>query len=258
MKRIICVLAVALFCLSACCLAEIDPAVADLFTDTWVDDGVAVEIWPEDDGFHCHAVLGDGSGDANVIRYETCRYNAGEKALECEGGVRTFESSDYDAGELKTDVVATGLTATFTVDERDRLIWNDSEGIAKRFALLRLSDAEEQEYREMASAFLGSWACDRASIEITEDGDDYRAVITWANDYQSQVEWDYACVYDDMENVMRCVGAKANVTCGEDGSETGRELLYESGEATLSIEDGKLIWNDAQEDAGAGMAFERN
>ena len=256
-KLLILMTAAALLCLSMSCMAEPDAATIDRFCDVWVDNGVAVEIWFEGGVFHCSAVLGDGGDEATVVRYASARYIDADDSIDCEGGSRALEYYDEAADELKSDLIVDGLTASFSFDDQGRLIWNDSEGIFKRFALLRLSEAEARDYRAAADAFLGEWVCGRAAIEITGDGDDYHAFVTWSNDYQSRAEWDYICIYDDMEDVMMCHGSMANVTYGEDGGETGRKVFYEDGEATLSIEDGKLIWRDMREDAGSGMTFER-
>ena len=257
MKKIVTLMLAALLCLSVACLAEPDAAIIDRFSDTWVDDAVAVEIWYDEGAFYCSAVLGDGGEEATVVRYATAVYNPETDSIDCEGGTRTLEYYDEAAGELKSDLIVEGLTASFSFDEEGRLIWNDSEGLFKRFMLLRLSDAEEQDYRAAAGAFLGEWVCGRADIVITEDGDDYRAFITWSNNYESRAEWDYKCVYDDMDGVMRCTGAMSNVTYAEDGVTTDAEVVYEDGEAELSIEDGRLIWRDLKENIADGMAFER-
>lgn len=261
MKRfVLSLMTAALLCLSMTCLAEAKPdaATIDRFTDVWVDDAVAVEIWYEDGMFHCRAVLGDGSDTSTVVRYETCRYDAEADALECAGGTRAIEHYDEAVQALISDVQAEDLSATLAFDAQGRMIWDDCEGIARDFTLLRLSDAEELDYRAQASVFLGRWVCDRAVIEFTEDNEAYRAFITWGSDYRSRAEWRYACVYDDMENVMEGTGTMANVTYGEDGQEVSREVLYEDGRAAFAIKDGRLIWNDMKENAGSGMAFERD
>lgn len=257
MKKFVSLMLVCLLCLSMTCLAEPDAATIDRFSDTWVDDAVAVEIWYDEGAFHCSAVLGDGGDESTVVEYATATYNPGTDSIDCAGGKRALEHYDEEAGELKSDTVVEDLTASFSFDDQGRLIWDDSEGICKRFTLQRLSDAEEQDYRAEAAAFLGEWVCARADIVVTEDGDAYRAFITWSNDYQSRAEWDYKCVYDDMDKVMRCTGTMSNVTYAEDGVSTNAEVLYEDGEAELSIEDGRLIWRDMKENIADGMAFER-
>lgn len=260
MKRwMILMLTAMLLCLAPACLAETGPdeAAIDRFCDVWVDEDVAVEIWQDEGVIHCSAVLGNGGNESTVVEYASARYNAEDDSIDCEGGTRALETFDEAAGELKTDLIVEGLTAAFSFDDQGRLIWNDSEGIFKRFALMRLSDAEEQDYRAAAGAFLGEWVCGRADILITEDGDDYRAFITWSDSYESRAEWDYKCVYDDMDDVMRCSGKMSIVTYADDGISTEVEVQYEDGEAELSIEDGKLIWRDMKENIADGMTFER-
>ena len=44
----------------------------------------------------------------------------------------------------------------------------------------------------------------------------------------------------------------------EEGSETGREILYTDGDAVFTLdEEGYLLWEDRKEDAGAGLRYEK-
>lgn len=238
----------------------VTPEAIERFSDTWVDENAAVEIWYDGGVFHCYGVLGDGGDSSNVLDYEFCRYDAAEDAVCCDGGVRTYEEWDMESDQLISDVVVQDLTATFTLDEQDRLIWNDSEGICKRFALQRLSVAEEQEARANGELFLGTWVCVRCSIDIDREGDDVMVWITWPNTAAEVVEWKYPCTVDAETGALRCEGkgTKTVVTYAEGGEIESSEVVYEDGDATFTLdEDGDtLTWADAKENAGEDMVFE--
>lgn len=263
MKRIISILAAALLLIGAMALAETeDMSVIDRFSDVWVDDNISVEIWfgEEDKAFHCTAVHGGGGEENEVWEYAACRYDAETDTLICEDGVRALEHYDEAAQALQSDVQAEGLTAEFSFREgEDVLLWKDSEGLAKDYALKRL-DAREEEAYEEAQGYVGRWGSDRATIDITDNGDDsYNVDITWANSAAETTEWHYKCVFDDVAHHLYNYepGTKAVVTYGEDGEPVKTEVAYEDGAATFAIdEDGLLSWADAKENAAEGMRFE--
>lgn len=257
MKNLLCMLMALLMMFTAFALAEAPAAEAiDRFSDTWVDAGAAMEIWydAEDAAFHCTAVLGDGGDVSDAFEYANCRYDAANDTLICEGGTRTHE----EPGET---TVTEGLTAeVYFADATERLIWNDSEGLAKDFLLQRLEDAEAVEYAE-ALGFAGRWGCERATIDIAvQDDGTFKVFIAWGSSAAESVEWTYACVYDGDRKCLYSYmpGSKVIVTYAEGGDVESAVTEYDDGEATFTIdEDGMLIWNDAKENAGEGMRFER-
>lgn len=263
MKKMLAMLAALVLTLCACACAEApEEAVIDRFSDVWVDDGIAVEIWygEDDSAFHCSAVLGDGDDENDVWEYEACRYDAEKDALICEGGVHTHETYDESAQSTTSEVVSEGLTAEFGFrDGEDALIWKESEGVAKDFVLRRLTDAESDDYAQ-AQAYVGRWGCDRATIDIADNEDGSYAVdITWGNSAAEASEWHYTCLYDANAHRLYNVepGTRAEVTYAENGDVASTEVVYEDGEATFAIEDdGRLIWNDMKENAAEGMRFE--
>ena len=240
--------------------AAVDEKIIDRFSDTWVDGGMAVEIWYDEGAFHCRATLDMGNDETNVWHYDSCRYDAGKDVLVCEAGRRALEHYDEAAKEMKSEQAAGDLTAEFCFDGGEKLLWNDSEGLARGFELQRLEAAEEAEWKA-AQAFVGRWGCGRATIDITErENGSFGVEITWGSSAWECAEWNYACAYDGIKGEMRAYepGVKAVVTYGEDGEVASRVTEYEDGAATFSIDgDGMLIWNDAKENAGEGMRFER-
>ena len=123
----------------------VSTAVADRFSDTWVADGLAVELWYDGGTFHCHAVQGDGGDESSVIVYTFAEYDEARDLVICEDGIRTLERWNNESEELDSETGATGLTAVFRLDEQDRLIYGDSEGIFRDAVLKRLSVAEDEE-----------------------------------------------------------------------------------------------------------------
>ena len=256
MKKLLCAL-MALMMFAAFALAEAPAAeVIDRFSDTWVDTGAAMEIWydADDAAFHCTAVLGDGGDVSDVFEYKSCRYDAAGDTLICEDGVRTHE----DHGK---STVTDGLSAVvFFADVGERLIWNDSEGLAQNFRLRRLEEAEAAEYAE-SLGFAGRWGCGRATIDITvQDDGTFKVFTNWGSSAAQSVEWTYACAYDGDKNCLYSYmpGSKAVVTYAEGGGFDSVAPEYDDGEAKFFIDaDGMLIWEDAKENAGEGMRFER-
>jgi len=109
-------------------------------------------------------------------------------------------------------------------------------------------------------AYLGTWACGRATIVISDEHPGYRIEISWGNSAAEVTEWNYYCPYvlTDEKLVSEPTGIKADLTYGYDGEVAQSVTGYEDGQATFSIgEDDRLTWADAKEDAGADMAFER-
>ena len=118
MKKFLCALMTLTLLISGLALAEAggpDAAVIDRFTDTWVDDYIAVEIWfeEEDGAFHCSAVKGDGGDESEVWAYGTCAYDAESDSLVCADGVRTRETYDEAADTPKSEVLAEGRAVTW-------------------------------------------------------------------------------------------------------------------------------------------------
>ena len=263
MKKLICMLMALALVLGGMALAEADAAVIDRFSDTWVDDCIAVEIWfeEEDGAFHCSAVKGDGGDESEVWAYGTCAYDAATDSLVCADGVRTRETFDETADATKSETLAEGLTAEFRFAEgEDRLLWVDSEGLAADYRLARLSDAEAADYQE-AQSYVGRWVCERAAIDITDTGvDTYGVSVVWGNSAFDQTEWHYACLFDINRHLLYSCepGTKEIVGCDENGARTVLSTEYEDGAATFAIdESGMLIWDDAKEHAAEGMRFER-
>jgi hypothetical protein len=139
--------------------AAVDEKIIDRFSDTWVDGGMAVEIWYDEGAFHCRATLDMGNDETNVWHYDRCRYDAGKDVLVCEAGRRALEHYDEAAKEMKSVQAAGDLTAEFCFDGGEKLLWNDSEGLARGFELQRLEAAEEAEAKAQAESDAAEECC---------------------------------------------------------------------------------------------------
>ena len=109
------------------------------------------------------------------------------------------------------------------------------------------------------STYIGTWVCGRATLTIATEGDGYRCHIHWGSSAFESAEWDYLC-YLDKTGVLKNdgTGERLSLVYAEDGSITTADEVYADGAATFTIgEDGLLMWQDAVEDAGKDMAFER-
>ena len=260
--KLLCIVMALMLCACALCEGDApDPSVIENFSNTWVDDNAAVEIWFEDGAFHCSASqTEDGGETAMVWTYAACRYDPETFSLVCEGGTRAYEYVDEATGELASEVVVENLTDSFEFDDWGHLIWNDQEGICKRYQLIPLDHAEALANEE-AQAFAGRWGAGRCTIDvITQPDGTFHVHIAWANSAAEETQWDYGCAYDDARKrlVTYVPGVKATVTYAENGETSDWRSEYKDGDATFAIDDADmLIWNDLKEDAGKDMRFER-
>lgn len=233
----------------------------DSVSDIWVLDGFALSISHDEDGFYCSAVGGDGGDVSEVWSFGSCVYDEATGALVCYDCEHRFEHWDEASEELviEDETMTEGECAVLTLDnETDTLKVTGMPFIDGELTLERLSAAEEADYEE-AQMYLGSWACGRALIEVTENDDgSYRFEISWADSAAVQYVWTYDCAYYGEYGEMRSFsGTKRIDTYGEDGEIESSETVYEDGEATFLLDDAHYLnWNDFTEDAGADMAFE--
>lgn len=121
-----------------------------------------------------------------------------------------------------------------------------------------------------AESYLGTWVCDRCTITISPDGNDYIADIEWSHSPGATLKhniWKYKCVYNESDTAMICSdGICKETEDTEDGSHT-ETVLYEDGTAVLKINvmthewQGKelhenvLVWQDDKENIAENMDF---
>ncbi len=130
-------------------------------------------------------------------------------------------------------------------------------------------EASEHEYNPDGSIkeedFLGTWACGRATITIdgsTENFDgvnDFLVVhIHWGSSAFEAYTWDYYTYFDGEALVDDGRGVQQDLVFSEDNENSPEiTVLGEAMAARFDLtEDGKLIWTDFRNDAGAEMEFE--
>ena len=111
---------------------------------------------------------------------------------------------------------------------------------------------------EALQLFSSEWADGFTDVRIYAEEDHWRVRITGAG---GSTEWDYCCRYDEAQKMLTTLdtdNVKTEIRIDEEGSEIERKDVYNDGKASFFLnEEGKLIWDDEKEDAGAGFAFEK-
>ena len=112
---------------------------------------------------------------------------------------------------------------------------------------------------EAYSLYSSEWADGFTSVKIFAEEDHWHVWITSAD---GAAEWDYSCLFDEEQKTLVSIDGEENmktaVTIDEEGSEIDRQVVYTDGKAEIALDaDGRLIWKDEKEDAGAGLAFEK-
>ena len=113
--------------------------------------------------------------------------------------------------------------------------------------------------QEALKLFSSEWADGFASIKVYAEEDYWRVYIV---NESGSTEWEYSCRFDEAEQALISRDEEANVkteiSIDEEGSEIDRKDVYSDGKARFSLNgEGKLIWKDEKEDAGAAYAFEK-
>ena len=112
---------------------------------------------------------------------------------------------------------------------------------------------------EAVALFSSEWTDGFTSVKIYAEGDHW---IAWVISADGTAEWNYCCLFDEKEKTLTSDGNRENIksiiTLDDEGSVTADEIVYTDGAAVFSLNgEGKLIWKDEKEDAGAGFAFEK-
>jgi len=113
--------------------------------------------------------------------------------------------------------------------------------------------------------FIGTWACGRATITIdgtksSPDGvNEFTVVhIHWGNSASEAYTWDYYTLFDGQSLVDDGRGVQQDLVFTEDDENSPEITVLDQDMAAKFelTEDGKLIWTDYKNDAGADMEFE--
>ena len=244
------VLALALGLAQAESYGKADPEATALYDSEWVSEEAWMDIAPQD-------------GELKVQILKTTEYPEGlcweytgeldpeTKALKAVRNAAEFrivyrEEAGYDITETLYEGPA---DASFTIGDDGRLLWHDG----------RANAGEGIAFTKIGRFNDTTWVCDRASIEIAWQDEGYKVFVQWGSSAWENTEWDYSCYYDAETNTLTALpfGVKTELTYDDSGNVTKWVDVYTDGEATFRLDgNGRLLWEDAKEDAGKGMAFE--
>ena len=212
----------------------------------WASDGIAMEIWQEDEMIQCRAVLTNCCEECDVWEYATCVYDDTEDVLQCYGVTRTrerFDSllDDIDELDWSTDDMS---FAELRLSEEGLLFSDD--GLDSPVVLTRLSDVEVTKRNE-ALAFVGHWTGESAALRVEDHGTCYLFTVTVPIDDVTSHRWSYTCLYDPGSGRIASVNVSTRtvITREADGRIVEIEEDYVSGDAEFILEDGnRLVWRD--------------
>ena len=225
------------------------PAEAGVFDGFWKCGDMNLTMDWEEEGFRVDISLTED--DQKTAEWE---YSGFFNAEDCSvvsmpTGRRTNYTYD-DAGNEACSIAYEDGEATFTIDTEGRLRWQDAkEDAGKDLAFVKIGTRQ----------FEGVWACGRASMEVVFEEEGYRVFISWGSSAAEHTEWEYSCLYNAENNTLEAMpfGICTDIVMDEKGKVVSSNVRYEDGEAAFVLDaDGHLLWQDAKEDAGNGMAFE--
>ena len=253
MKKLTVVMLVLSLLLPSAALAEDAfapmPLEAAAFQGNWTCDRASIELNWEEEGFRVFIQWSSSASESTEWEY-SCYYNEADNSLvSMPTGIRTEIVYD-EAGDIaSSNEVYNDGEATFILDEDGHLLWQDAK-----------EDAGKDMHFEKDDPYSGTWVCGRATMEVDLEDDGYKVFISWASSAAEVTEWEYSCVYDAVNNALEAMpfGLCTRVLYAENGEIASASVQYEDGEATFTLdEDGHLLWQDAKEDAGKDMHFER-
>lgn len=224
----------------------------------WVGEGIAVEIWREDEAIKCRAVFSDGGDENDIWEYAVCFYEEAEDALQCFGVTRTSERFD----SLLDDIIeldwSTDDMSLAELRQTEVGLLFSGDGLDAPVALARLSDAEVTKRNE-ALAFVGRWIGESATLRVEDHGTCYLFTVTVPIDDVTSHRWTYTCLCDPDSGRMASVNVSPRtvITREADGgtSEVEEDFVASNAEFILDAEN-RLVWRDMA--TGTETAFERS
>lgn len=233
-------------------------AADERYLGIWVADGIAVEIWRENEVNQCRAVLSDGSEESDVWEYLSCAYDEAEDALQCFGVTRTRERFDSlldDIEELDWSMNDLSL-AELRLSEGGLLLADDA--LDTPVALTRLSDAEATERNE-ALSFVGHWTAGSAALRVEDHGACYLFTVTVPTGGATSHRWSYICLYDPDGRRMASVDVSPRTVITREADSVTSEAQEDfiASDAEFILEDGnRLVCKDLVD--GTETVFERS
>lgn len=121
---------------------------------------------------------------------------------------------------------------------------------------------DETDEEKPGDEYLGTWGCERATIHIyktnmpvPEKDKFFYIDINWGDSANAYVEWSLVGEYEDGKLICDKNGVKTYVEYVDAVTAPKRTIEYTEGSAVLEIRDGKLYWDDKEENAAEGMEF---
>ena len=105
--------------------------------------------------------------------------------------------------------------------------------------------------------FVGTYACDRASVFVEADGaDGAKLTVRWGSSAWEHSEWTMSGKFDPETLTIEysdCV--RKDVAFAEDGSVDSETVVFENGVGTVHFENDNLYWKDDEEHVADDMVF---
>ncbi len=219
-----------------------------VYDSKWVSETLSAEIIQEEEGFRVMIIRMDEYPLATCWEYSALYHQEDGKLLTMPTGIKSTVSYTEDGTFDFTGTLYEDGEAEFSLTEDGKLLWKDLK-----------EDAGKDVQMEKIGWFDGSqWVCDRARIEMDWEEEGYRVYVEWSSNAWESTVWMYSCVYDAATNSLSGFGSCENLEYDDDGLVKASGEVYDMGGVSFTLnEDGKLLWQDAVEDAGKDMAFER-
>ena len=109
----------------------------------------------------------------------------------------------------------------------------------------------------------GSWydeTSQRASMDITPTGkdDEYEILVSWGNGAAETITWQMSGTFDREGGFLYYDNCVKTVHRFDENDNEETRVEYENGEGAIKYFDGKLTWEDKQEDIGKDCKFASN
>ena len=267
-RKILAVMVIAALFVSGTVLAEeVSTITAHDYLGEWVDqDGttnIDVEAREEGNGYIAtvhHDVLSEDTFTYIEWAY-ACVYDEETQTMKCFSRVTGTGDYEPDSEDEIVDVDFEYEGAEFRFDENGMLVWDD-EGLEEDDGMLfeHTIGWIDPDYVGPGHHFVGEWSDGRVTISIEETMEDYQVMVAASGSAFDGAYWAFSCDYDAETDSLISNGEvafKVEYAYSEDGEEYSEEVVYEDDEAMLRLnEEGKLLWYEKKEDAGAGRVFE--
>lgn len=175
---------------------------------------------------------------------------------QTKGSEETIESKTT---EKVTEAITTEKAAENSTDESSEVQNADVNDNSSNTSDSSKAESESEiNQNSGAEKFLGTWWCDRVSLNISDNGDGtYQGKVSWADSAFANTEWTYTLKYDANSNSMVCDGNAKEIyyEYEEENKDPKTTIIYTDGSGIFTEKDNVITWNDAKENKGEGMKF---